>query len=97
MKFGMRLRKKYRTPIERQIGEAVAIDYEKRKGTTLMNSKSEYNRCQIARINTRSEKESLKEIEKETEEEERLKKEMRELRKKNVKRKPWMKKEKENW
>ena len=82
MQFGMKLRKKYRTPIVRQIGEAVAIDYEKRKGTTLMNSKSEYNRCQIARISTKSEKESLKELEKETEEEERLKKEMRELRKK---------------
>ena len=35
MKFGMRLRRNSRTPIERQIGEAVAIDLENRKGTVL--------------------------------------------------------------
>ena len=63
MRFGMRLRRSYRTPIERQIGEAVAIDVEKRGGTNLMNSRSEYNRCQIAKISTKSEKETLKEIE----------------------------------
>ena len=80
MKFGMRLRKNYRTPIERQIGEAVAIDVERRKGTTLMNSKSEYNRCKIARISTKSDKETMKEMEKETEVEEILKKEMKEIR-----------------
>ena len=80
MKFVMRLRKNYRTPIERQIGEAVAIDIEKRKGTTLMNSRSEYNRCQIARIFRKSDKETMKEMEKETEVEERLKKEMKEIR-----------------
>ena len=93
MKFGMRLRKNYRTPIERQIGEAVAIDIEKRKGTKLMNSRSEYNRCKIARISTKTEKETLKEIEKEAEEEERLKREMKDIR--NRKREKRLK-EKEN-
>ena len=91
MRFAMRIRNKYRTPIERQIGEAVAIDFESRKGTTLMNSKSEYNRCKIARISTKSEKESWKEMEKEIEEEERLKKEMKELRKKKREKKVFQK------
>ena len=45
MRFGMRLRRKFRTPIERHIGEAIAIDIENRKGTKLMDSRSEYNRC----------------------------------------------------
>ena len=80
MRFGMRLRRSYKTPIERQIGEAVAIDVEKRGGTNLMNSRSEYNRCQIARITTKSEKETLKEVEQEAEEEERLKKELKLIR-----------------
>ena len=82
MKFGMRLRNCYRSPIERQVGEAIAIDREKRKGTVLMNSKSEYNRCQIARISTLSKSESKKEIEKETEEEKRYKEEIKEIRRK---------------
>ena len=47
-----------------------------------MNSRSEYNRCQIARISTKSEKETMKEVEKENELEERLKKEMKEIRRK---------------
>ena len=80
MRFGMRLRRSYRTPIERQIGEAVAIDVEKRGGTNLMNSRSEYNRCQIAKISTKSEKETLKEIEKEVKEEERLKEDLKLIR-----------------
>ena len=82
MKFGMRLRKSYRFPIERQVGEAIAIDRESRKGTILMNSKSEYNRCQIARITTLSKSESKKEIEKENEEERRYKEEIKEMKKK---------------
>ena len=80
MRFGMRLRRSYRTPIERQIGEAVAIDVEKRGGTILLNSRSEYNRCQVARISTKSEKETLKEIEKEVKEKERLKEDLKLIR-----------------
>ena len=52
------IEKKLKTPIEQQIGEAVVIDVEKRGGTSIMNSRSEYNRCQIARITTKSEKET---------------------------------------
>ena len=82
MRFGMRIRSSFRSPIERQIGEAIAIDRENRKGTVLMNSKSEYNRCQIARITTLSKGESKKEIEKEAEEEKIFKEEIKEIRRK---------------
>ena len=49
VRFGMKLRRQYKTALERQIGEAVAILEEKEKGTLLMNSKSEFNRCQLPR------------------------------------------------
>ena len=52
MKIGMRVRNVFRTALERQIGEAVAIDMEQRKRMELLNSKSEYNRCQIPGITT---------------------------------------------
>ena len=45
MRFGMRVKGSFRSAMERQIGEAIAIDREKRDGKILMNSKSEYNRC----------------------------------------------------
>ena len=80
MKFGMRVRNVFKTSLERQVGEAVAIDYEMRLGKTLMNSKSEYNRCTLPRIVTRNPKEHLKEIEGEKAAEEILKKEIRKLR-----------------
>ena len=40
-----------------EVGEAIAISREQRAGTDLMNSKAEYNRCEIQRLDTRSEKE----------------------------------------
>ena len=46
IKFGMKLRKQYRTALERQVGEAVAILEEKERGTQLMNSKSEFSSSQ---------------------------------------------------
>ena len=47
-----------------------------------MNSKSEYNRCQIQRITTKSHKDIMKEREEETAEEMRLKEEIKLIRKK---------------
>ena len=73
VKFGMRVRNSFRSALERQVGEAVAIDVEKRKGKCLMNSKSEYNRCSIPRITTKSIKETVDEKEKENEDEKKLK------------------------
>ena len=65
--------------LERQIGEAVAIDMEQRKGMELLNSKSEYNRCQIPRITTRSAKEMLEEKEMEVENEKKVTSEIRKM------------------
>ena len=82
MKYGMRIRNTYRSALERQVGEAVAIDVEQRRGQKLMNSKSEYNRCHIQRINTKSQKEIMKEREEETAEEIRVKEEIKQIRRK---------------
>ena len=82
LKYGMRVRNTFRSALERQVGEAVAIDVEQRKGNNLMNSKSEYNRCQLPRITTKSYKETLEEKEKETAEEIRVKEEIKLIRKK---------------
>ena len=73
VKFGMKVRNTFKSALERQVGEAVAIDMEQRKGMKLMNSKSEYNRCTVPRICTRSERERKEESEKMEEEEKRLK------------------------
>ena len=80
LKFGMRIRNVFKTSLERQIGEAIAIDYEMRKGKRMMNSKSEYNRCTLPRIITKNPKEHLKEENEDKEEEEILKSEIRKLR-----------------
>ena len=82
MRFGMRLRSSFRSPLDRQVGEAIAIDRESRKGTVIMNSKSEYNRCTIARINTKSNKDFREENEREEEKERKLKEEMKMIKKK---------------
>ena len=63
MQFGMRIKKTYNTAIERQVAEAVYISFEKKRGTVLLNSKAEYNRCTLPRISTKSKKEVEKEKE----------------------------------
>ena len=79
VKFGMRIRNTFNTALERQVGEAVAIDIENRRGIKIMNSKSEYNRCTIPRISTKSVKEANEENEKELEEERNVKNEIRRM------------------
>ena len=73
LKVGMRIRKTFKSALERQIGEAIAIKVSKEKGYTLMNSKSEYNRCKIPRLTIDTENETYKEL-KRQEENERIKK-----------------------
>ena len=73
LEFGMRVRSSFKTAIERQVGEAIAISREKRAGTNLLNSKAEFNRCKIERLDTRSEKEKLKEMSADNEVENKLK------------------------
>ena len=53
LEYGIRVRKRYKTAFERQVGEAVIISREQKTGTTLLNSKAEYNRCKIHRIETK--------------------------------------------
>jgi len=80
MRFGMRVRNVFKTILERQVGEALAIDYEKKQRKSLMKSKSKYNRCTLPGISTRNPKEQIKELEEEKEEEDELKKEVKKLR-----------------
>ena len=81
VKLGMKVRNSFRSALERQIGEAVAIDIEKRRGKQLMNSKSEYNRCTIPRITTKSIKETMEETEKEMADEKKMKLEIKNMKK----------------
>ena len=74
LEFGMKIRSSFRTALERQVGEAIAISREKKAGTTLLNSKAEFNRCKIHRLDTRNEKVKIKEITEDNENENRLKK-----------------------
>ena len=64
IKIGMRIRSSFRSAIERQISEAVVIFREEELGTELMNSRAEYNRCKLQRLNTQSIMEQMKEAEK---------------------------------
>ena len=65
VKFGMRLRQQFKTALERQVAEAVAIFEEKERGTELMNSKSEFNRCALPRIQAGDSKELLEQLQEE--------------------------------
>ena len=80
MKYGMRIRSVFQNCLERQVGEALVIDIEQRKKITLMNSKSEYNRCKLPRISTRNHSEHWREEKEESEEDSILKKEILKLR-----------------
>lgn len=87
MEVGMKVRSTFISAIERQISEAVAISRAESEGTTLMNSKAEYNRCKLPRVNTQTLEDQIKEAETEKEKEKKLTKEISELRKKKKTRK----------
>ena len=84
IKFNMKIRKFCRTSFERQILESVTIQHE-RNEHSLMNSKSEYNRCSLPRLSTMMGENEYKEYndskEQEKIENEALDKKIRELRK----------------
>ena len=69
LEFGIRVTGSYKSPVERQVAEAVKIEFEQEKGTNLLNSKSEFNRCQIPRLKIGTKKQDLDEIKKEAERE----------------------------
>ena len=81
LEFGVRVRRKYVKAFERQVGEAIAIEQEQLKGTVLLNSKSEFNRCSVPRLTLGTYKDNIEEMKKEEKEEKRLKEEIRKLRK----------------
>ena len=81
LKVGMRVRKSYKSAFERQIGEAISIHQDKLNGYTLMNSKSQFNRCVVPRISMNNENEKLKKLKEELEKENERKKQVRLLRK----------------
>ena len=76
MEFGMKVKDSFKTAIEKQVSE------EKKEETTLLNSRSEFNRCKIQRITMKNMKKELELIEEENEEEKVVKEMIRELRKK---------------
>ena len=82
LEVGMRVRGTFKSAIERQISEAVAISLEERKGTNLMNSKAEYNRCKLPRLNTQSLEDQIEEVEAEKKKKRELESQIREMKKK---------------
>ena len=82
MKFGARILKQARTAFNRQIRESVAI--QSNIGHHLLNSKREYNRCALPRLSAKLGEVTLASLEKEKkaekEEEEALRRKIRELR-----------------
>ena len=71
MEFGVKIRRKFTKAFGRQVGEAIAIEQEQTIGTTLLNSKSEFNRCTVPRFTLGSYKDNIEEMK----EEEKQKKE----------------------
>ena len=81
----MRIVNQYRTAMERQVGEAVAILDATRKGYQLMNSKSEFNRCSLPRIYVGDKKKIIEEDKEEELEEKRVKEIIRAMKSKRKK------------
>ena len=81
LKFGMKLRRQYRSALERQIGEAIAILEENEKGIHLINSKSEFNRCALPRIAAEDSKELLEKLKEEDAAEKEIKSAIRLMKK----------------
>ena len=81
IKFGMRVRQQFKTALERQVGEAVAILEERERGIQLLNSKSEFNRCSLPRITAGNTKEWLERLQEEDAAEKKVKASIREMKK----------------
>ena len=81
LEFGIRVTGSYRSPIERQIAEAVKIEREVRKGKRLLNSKSEFNLCELPRLTVGNQKQAAKELREEDEETKKWKDKLRKLKK----------------
>ena len=87
--FRMKILKFHRSSFERQISEAVAIQYT-REGNSLLNSRSEYNRRAVPRLapkmGSKNYSKNQKEGEEEEEKEKTIQEKIRHLRKLSGKR-----------
>ena len=81
LKFGMRVVRKCKTALERQVGEAVSIHIAQREGYTLLNSKSEYSRCSLPRLQMGTHREILEKLQNEKLEEKYLEEKIRQMKK----------------
>ena len=59
IKFGMRVKLRFKTALERQVSEAVEIHQAQLKGYQLMKSKSEYSRCSLPKLSIENQDELL--------------------------------------
>ena len=84
IEFGVRVRKKFIKAFERQVGEAIAIEQEQMIGTTLLNSKSEFNRCTVPRLTLGSYKDNIEEMKEEEKKKKKIKEEIRALKKRKT-------------
>ena len=75
----MRVKLKFKTALERQVSEAVEIHQAQLKGYTLLNSKSEYNRCSLPRLTVGDNKELLEKLIEERDKEKLLKEKIRNI------------------
>ena len=84
MRFGVRVRNKYVKSFERQVGEAIAIEQEQLKGTILLNSKSEFDRCSVPRLTIGNYKDNVEEMKEEEKMKRQLRGEIRQLKKRKT-------------
>ena len=82
VKFKVKVLRSYHSAFERQIGESVIINHNLRQGTTMMNSKNEYNRCIIPRLGINSGKDEWEEEYEESENEKMIKREIQRMKEK---------------
>ena len=81
MEFGIRVTDTYKSAIERQIAEAVKIEREVKKGKNMLNSKSEFNRCELPRLKIGTRKQTLQELQEDDDETRKWKDKLRKLKK----------------
>ena len=81
VKFGMRVVRKFKSALERQVSEAVSIHRAQSNGYKLLNSKSEYSRCVVPRLKVETNSELLETLLGEKEREKIIKEKIRSLNK----------------
>ena len=79
MRFSVRVLRTFRSAFERQIGESVFINYNLRNGTTMLNSKNEYNCCIIPRLGLNFDRDEMIEEYEENEKEKEIKREIQKM------------------